>query len=52
MPDKRPTQRAPSTLSFKIGRWMEATATGWGIVALMVLALAMIGGAIAGESFY
>jgi hypothetical protein len=31
---------------------VEARATGWGIVALMVLALAMIAGAIAGGGFY
>lgn len=35
----------PSALSLKIGRWAEARATGWGIVALVVLAV--LGAAVA-----
>jgi hypothetical protein len=39
-------------LSFKIGRWVEASATGWGVVALTVLALVLAAGVIAGRAIY
>lgn len=30
--------RDETALSFKIGRWAEARATGWGVAALVILA--------------
>jgi len=39
MPHNAPIPRPSSSLSVKIGRWAEAQATGWGIVALVVLAV-------------
>lgn len=39
MPNKPHPRRAPSALSFKIGRWAEAHATGWGLMALVILAI-------------
>jgi hypothetical protein len=52
MPDQRRSPRAPSTLSFKIGRWVEASASGWGIVALTILALVLSAAVIVGRAFY
>jgi hypothetical protein len=37
MPDTARTSR-DDALSFRIGRWAEARATGWGVAALVVLA--------------
>ena len=39
MPNKPPAPRAPDTLSFRIGRWVEASATGWGLATLVLLAV-------------
>lgn len=35
MPNDPP--RSESAVSFKLGRWAEARATGWGVAALVVL---------------
>jgi hypothetical protein len=34
-----------STLSLKLGSWLEANATGWGIVAIPVVILLLLAGA-------
>lgn len=48
-----PASRAPDTLSFKIGRWVEASATGWGLATLVVLAILLTAVAvIAGPSLW
>jgi hypothetical protein len=39
MPNKPASPRAPDTLSFRIGTWVEASATGWGLVVLVALAI-------------
>jgi hypothetical protein len=39
MPNTARHSRPPSALSFKIGRWAQASATGWGVAALVVLAI-------------
>jgi hypothetical protein len=31
--------RKPATLTLRIGRWFEANATGWGVIALPVVVL-------------
>jgi negative regulator of sigma E activity len=38
MANNRDCPQAPSALSLRIGRW-EARATGWGVAALVVLAV-------------
>ena len=38
MPNTAPSSREETALSFKIGRWAEARATGWGVAALVILA--------------
>jgi hypothetical protein len=38
---KPSTRRAPNALSFKIGTWAEASATGWGLAVLVILAILM-----------
>jgi hypothetical protein len=45
MPQDPHPPSTPSALSLKIGRWAEARATGWGIAALVVLAV--LGAAVA-----
>jgi hypothetical protein len=47
VPDKSHHPRAPSALSFKVGRWAEAHATGWGLAALVVLAMVAAGVVVA-----
>jgi hypothetical protein len=37
-----------STLSLKLGSWLEANATGWGVVAIPVLGLMLMGAALLG----
>lgn len=37
-----------STLSLKLGSWFEANATGWGVVAIPVLGLLLMGAALLG----
>jgi hypothetical protein len=39
MPNKPHVPRAPDALSFRIGHWAEASATGWGLAVLVVLAI-------------
>ena len=43
MPTKPSPPRAPDTLSFRIGRWAEASATGWGLAVLVVLMILLAG---------
>ncbi len=38
MPKPHLTPRGETALSFRIGRWAEARATGWGVAALVALA--------------
>jgi hypothetical protein len=38
MPNTLPKSPDGASLSFRIGRWAEARATGWGVAALVVLA--------------
>ena len=38
MSKARSAPRPPSAVSFRIGRWAQAQATGWGVAALVVLA--------------
>jgi hypothetical protein len=43
--------RSESAVSFKLGRWAEARATGWGVAALVALcallaAVVVMGGAL------
>ena len=40
--------KPPSTLSLKLGNWLEANATGWGVVAIPVLGLMLMGAALLG----
>ena len=37
-----------STLSLKLGSWLEAHATGWGVIAIPVLGLMLLGAALLG----
>lgn len=37
-----------STLSLKVGSWLEANATGWGVVAIPVLGLMLMAAAALG----
>ena len=37
-----------SSLSLKLGGWLEANATGWGIIAIPVIILLMLAGAMLG----
>lgn len=38
MPNPTRSSRDATALSLRIGRWVEAHATGWGVAALVVLA--------------
>ena len=43
--------RPENTVSFKLGRWVEARATGWGVAALLALCalfavVVMLGGVL------
>jgi hypothetical protein len=38
------TPRSPARLTLRLGRWLEADATGWGIVAVPVVVLLALGG--------
>ena len=38
MPNKPLHPRAPDALSFRIGRWAEASATGWGLAVVTLVA--------------
>ena len=40
-----PSDPKKSTLSLKLGSWLEANATGWGIVAIPVVILLLLAGA-------
>jgi hypothetical protein len=42
MPTDEPPTRALSALSFKIGRWAEARATGWGVAVLPVVLVVLL----------
>lgn len=37
-----------STFSLKLGSWLEANATGWGVIAIPVLGLMLMGAAVLG----
>lgn len=37
------TRSPPATLSLKIGQWFEANATGWGVVAVPIVVLLVLG---------
>jgi hypothetical protein len=37
-----------STLSLKLGNWLEANATGWGVIAIPILGLMLMGAALLG----
>lgn len=39
-----PSDPKKSTLSLKLGSWLEANATGWGIVAIPVVILLLLAG--------
>jgi hypothetical protein len=40
-----PADHRKSTLSLKLGSWLEANATGWGIVAIPLIILLLLAGA-------
>ncbi len=40
-----PLDPKKSTLSLKLGSWLEANATGWGIVAIPLIILLLLTGA-------
>lgn len=42
VPMSRITQK-PATLSLKIGQWFEANATGWGVLAVPIVILLVLG---------
>jgi hypothetical protein len=48
MPDKSLAPRAQSAISFRIGRWAQASATGWGVAALVVLAAMLLATVVLG----
>jgi hypothetical protein len=37
------TRNQPATLSLEIGQWFKANATGWGIVAVPLVVLLVVG---------
>ena len=39
-----------TSLSFKLGNWLEADATGWGVVAIPILGLMLMGAAWLGSA--
>lgn len=45
MPRRTPLP-VKSTLSLKLGSWLEANATGWGIVAIPVVILLLLAAAV------
>jgi hypothetical protein len=44
------TLRETAALSLKIGRWAEARATGWGVVALVILAALLAAVVLSGRT--
>ena len=46
MPHASPPKK--STLSLKLGNWLEANATGWGIVAIPIVIALLLAGAAFG----
>ena len=40
----RPPPAPPATLSLKLGSWLEAHATGWGVVAVPLVVLLLLAG--------
>ncbi|MFA5503483.1 MAG: hypothetical protein WCY15_09990 [Phenylobacterium sp.] len=45
-PARRPSRRAATEVSIKLGAWLEAHATGWGVLVVGLVALAVL--AVAG----
>jgi hypothetical protein len=42
-----PHDAEPNTLTVKLGRWFEARGSGWGVLAIPVLALGLLAAAVA-----
>jgi hypothetical protein len=42
-------RRDPHALSLRIGGWFEAQASGWGLVAILVLVLLVLGAGLVGQ---
>ncbi|MCR5876510.1 hypothetical protein LRS10_21610 [Phenylobacterium sp. J426] len=40
------TPDAGSTFSLKLGRWFEANASGWGVLAAPIVVLLLVGAAL------
>ena len=36
------TEHPPATLTVKLSNWFEASATGWGVVAVALIVLALL----------
>ncbi len=49
MPNPPKTAHVGSALSFRLGRWAEAHATGWGVPALVVLAVLLAAAVMSGR---
>ena len=47
MPQKYETP--PATLTVKLANWFEASATGWGVLAVPLILLALLAAAFAGR---
>jgi hypothetical protein len=45
MPTRAPTP-VRTTLSLKLGGWLEAHATGWGVAAIPLVIVLVLGGAV------
>ena len=43
---KPPPCSAPNTLKVKLGNWFEAQASGWGVAAIPLLLLLLVGVAV------
>lgn len=41
------TENTPATLTVKLSTWFEASATGWGVVAVALIVLALLFSALA-----
>jgi hypothetical protein len=42
-------RKSPTTLTLKLGDWLEANATGWGVAAIPLVILVLVGAAVAVE---
>ncbi len=43
--------RPPATLTLKVGQWLEANASGWGVLAVPVVLLLLLGAAALARGF-